>query len=222
MKNDIQDPLWTAYALGELSSSEQAEAERLLVENSDLASEVIALKQTLEFLKDELGKASEKEFEPLRREAILQEKSHTKYFWVPTAAAAVLAVGFGISHLVSLPQGEPASSVVQEDISAFKDQNEALALEAPASVSAPMETRARVGEEMKAKKDFSRQRLEKVQLDQIEAEAPLDERLFRGSDLEADTLSVSGNLAVATPTPTLTPTPIPEAESGAAPRPQLP
>jgi|GEM_PF-1716514 len=205
MKNDIQDPLWTAYALGELSPSEQVEAERLLVENSDLASEVIALKQTLAFLKDELGKASDKNFEPLRREAILQEKSHVKYIWVPTAAAALLAVGFGISHLVSLPRGEPASSVVQEDISAFQDQDEALALEAPAPVSAPVETRVMVREEMKAKEDHSRQRIEKVRLDQVEAEASLDERLLRSSDLEADAFSVGRNLAVATPTPTPTP-----------------
>lgn len=111
MNWEIEDPRWTAFLLGELSPDEHAEAEELLRKKPQLQCDVESLKTVLEYLQTEFSQPALRALEPLRKEAVLQHKSHKtpRRLWFPTAAAALFAIGFGIAHYFSLPSSAPKS-----------------------------------------------------------------------------------------------------------------
>ncbi len=112
MNWEIEDPRWTAYLLGELSAEERAEAEKMLKQHPHLQQEVDSLNTVLGCLQSEISKQPLPLFEPLRKEAVLQNPSAKKSrsLWFPTAAAALLAIGFGVAHFLN-PATSPTSPV---------------------------------------------------------------------------------------------------------------
>ncbi|GEM_PF-4547123 len=122
MKPHIEDPVWTAYILGELSPQDHARAESLLCEHPQLAADVREMEATLNTLQAAFAvEEPDRELEPLRRERVLREgrpdvlESDTSVKpWLPTAIAASLALGFGLLTWVA-PGPELQESMLSED-----------------------------------------------------------------------------------------------------------
>ena len=101
----LDDPRWTAHLLGELPPTEQEAAERQLASDPELRHHVEAMRDTVALLHATLRtEDAERTLDPLRREAVRRaEREHreTRPFrvWGP-AVAALLALGFGIVHLL--------------------------------------------------------------------------------------------------------------------------
>lgn len=113
MKPHIDDPLWTAYLLGELPETDRIRAEQLLREHPGLRSRVHQLDATLREMRDALTEETPAPaFDPLRAEAVRREADTHRLsprVWIPTTIAALFAIGFGIAHSPwPAPLGEPA------------------------------------------------------------------------------------------------------------------
>ncbi|MGA0332943.1 MAG: hypothetical protein ACO3N7_08210 [Kiritimatiellia bacterium] len=213
MKANIEDPFWTLYALGDCSEEEKNEAGALLIAHPELAAEVSRLQETLLLLREELQTEPGMILDPLRREAVLREGTHpakpVRSLWIPTAAAALFAIGLGIVHWRSLPRETGAISVdasggmfLNKDAEELSREPVSDADEIPeqrlySSPSAP----APLQIWMEAAKPPARARIQTRSLSQ----AP--EFSDQSKD---DFLAARMAEAEPVPTPTPTPTPVPE------------
>jgi hypothetical protein len=212
MRNHIDDPQWTAYALGELSAAEKTEAEAFLAADPNLRGEVEDLKQTLALLQAEFKQSTAPAFDPLRREMILNLSGSLKkmplWVWLPSAAAAMLAIGLGIAHFLSVPpaiQPEMTEIPAQETMAdAFSDEDKLIDGEGIVAESKGFDQSPRPASAPAAVIRKSRM---------IEQEAPEMREESDVMTFQVMGMSVAAD-AEMIPTPTPTPTPTPEPGPG--------
>lgn len=217
MKAHIEDPFWTLYALGDCSEAERREAEALLSANPELAAKVNRLQETLNLLREELETEPGTKLEPLRRETVLREGTHpakpVRSLWIPTAAAALFAIGLGIAHWRSLPRETGAFSVdassetfLNEDAEGLRMEDVSSAAAEPAEIlNLPVSAPAPLQLELEDTEAPARARVQRKSL------SPAPE-LFRQNSDASSAMTEAEAVPVPTPTPipTPTPTPVPE------------
>jgi len=102
-----EDPRWTAYLLDELDEADRKACEAELEANPGRCAEVEALSQTLDFMREAL-KQPVAGGDTVREDCAraLRPPRAPLRFWLPTAVAAMLALGVGLSRYLTLPRQE--------------------------------------------------------------------------------------------------------------------
>lgn len=242
MNWDIDDPRWTAWLLGDLDDAERHEAEAHLAADPDLKRQVEGLRETLEVLKQAFeSEPPSRELEPLRSEAVRRAESApggktALRLWLPTAAAALLALGFGLAHLLNRPgassQSEtPMPELEMERSIEFDDAPSMDSLKEPQPAAMPEEPEQRMKQSLEinggvvldqradaptddAAPGESRSRPRRSafgygnDVERAEAEEEAKDSASEGAWFQKEEIP----MPTPTPTPTATPTPTPTVE----------
>jgi len=107
MTPNMDDPRWTAYALGELADTDRAELDRLLESSSEARAYLASLREAISLIETELAAAPSPALDDLQRRRIQSAattttRSSRRRRWVAgsiaAAASALVVLGIGIVH----------------------------------------------------------------------------------------------------------------------------
>jgi len=117
MKDNANDPRWTAYALGEIADEkERAEIESILAESEEMRRLVEEIRQTAGLLKEELSAEPSVGLTPAQRDRI-QTKANTGRGWFqsrPVWMALGAAAALLLAITVMLTRFGPEKTVLQQ------------------------------------------------------------------------------------------------------------
>jgi len=203
-----EDPKWTAFLLGELDAETQQSCKAEMEGDPDLRARVDALAETLQLLREAFQQpvSGSGDMPAACARALAPPVRKPVRFWLPTALAAMLAIGFGLSRYRS--QAPKESSFTEAEALAPMDSG------GPAGLEAAFDGAVRNAMELEeAPAAFS---LPSVTLPapasappppaRLRRSEPMADRMF--SALEEEVLPAESE-PVPEPTPTPTPTPSP-------------